>query len=152
MSQARKMMAYINGNDYFNGLKEISKENAELKIKENQGLINQIDDLILGYSKNLAQKDNTAIDRTVFLDNESSLDIPTLLSLKNTLIKENESKKIELLQQNEAIKIINFGQAQKVKRPLFGERLVKFPLILVGAFLLVSLILYLNRKSIEKPL
>lgn len=145
----QKLLAYINQSSYFNSLKDINIANATSKIDENQKLIAQIDDLIEGYSKSLVDKGTSLSEGTVVLGTEKSLDIPTLLNLKNGLIKENERKKLEIVQQDDVIKVLNLSKPYSVNRTFFEKRIVKFPLVLLGLFFFYVLIAHLNRKSKE---
>jgi hypothetical protein len=141
-------MEYIEENPYFNGLKKVYNENALSKIERNTELIQQIDSLISGFSKNLSNK--TSVDQgTLVLDNEKGLDITGLLGLKNSLIKEVQLKKLEIVEQKEVIKIINFGKTQKVKVPIYAQGVAVIPLILLSFFFIYSILKYLNRKAIE---
>ncbi|HET8737407.1 MAG TPA: hypothetical protein VFM69_12485 [Pricia sp.] len=143
-----RLMEYINDNSYFNQLKQVYNQNALSKIARNEALIEQIDTLVEGYTNNLMQGDR--IDQgTVVLENEKTLEIPGLLTLKNALIKEIERKKVELAEQKNTISIINFGRNQKVKVPIYSRGILVIPFILVVLFMLVSLLKYLNQKSSE---
>lgn len=147
--QSQKIMGYINNNPYFNKLKEVYVTNASTKIEENKKLIEQVDELISGFAKRLGKKEERLNQGAVLLESESGLDVPTLLALKNSLIKENERKRLEIIQQNEVVKILNFGKSHQAERSFFEKRIVKFPLILLGFFFLYALITHLNRKSRE---
>jgi len=148
---ARKMMNYINSNPYFIELQKVSIKNAEMRIEQNKDLVNQIDDLIANYSKKLANNENvpSKAQGMLLLDSENSLNIPNLLSLKNRLIRETEDKRFAMLEQADFVSIQNFGKTQPVKKSLLGKNLVLFPSILLGAFFLLSMILYMNKKAKE---
>lgn len=148
---AEKIIGYINTNPYFNELQKISTQNAQTRITKNKGLIEQIDNLISSYSKNLANRESATSQSQgmVLFDNENSLNIPNLLGQKNKLIREIENKQIEIVEQTKAINILNFGKTQAVKKPLFSKNLVLFPAILLGGFFLFSLLSFLNKKSKE---
>lgn len=143
-----KLMDYIESNDYFSELKKVYNENALSKIERNNELIEQIDTLISGFSKNLLNK-TSADQGTLVLDNEKGLDITGLLGLKNSLIKEVQLKKLEIVEQKEVINIINFGKTQKVKVPIYAQGVAVIPLILLSFFFIYSILKYLNRKAIE---
>ena len=145
----KKFVEYINTNNYFNDLKKVYTENAISKIKSNEALILQIDELITNYTKNLGESAGRTSEGTLVLDNEKSLDVPGLLNLKNGLIKEIERKKLELVEQQDVINIINLGKSQQVTTTFFNKRIVAIPTYLVLAFFLVSFIGYLNKKSNE---
>ncbi|MEM6894834.1 MAG: hypothetical protein AAF554_14165 [Bacteroidota bacterium] len=146
---AEKVMAYINSSEYFKELIKISNENAQIRIKENDFLIQQIDSLIFGYAQSLG-KNNTAISEgKLLLNNDEPLDITGLLQLKNSLIRNSAKQKIELQKSKEIINVLNFGNTQQVVKSFFGKRLVLIPVILILLFLLVEFIIYINRK-VEK--
>ncbi|RNC92277.1 MAG: hypothetical protein ED555_04040 [Allomuricauda sp.] len=147
---AEKLMDYINSNPYFNELIEVYLKNATDRIKNNEDLIEQLDKLIGQYSANLANQENGSsnTDR-IILDGEEEMDIRALFDLKNDLIRDIESKKVELKTRENAIKIINFGRPQEVVIPFFGKTLVLLPLLFIGAFVLLSILKYLNKKSQE---
>ncbi len=148
---AQKIMEYINSNPYFNELIAVYLENAGNRIKENENLIKQLDELISQYSTNLASKSNdqSTNQSRIILDGEEEMDIRALFDLKNDLIRDVESKRVELKTRENAIKVINFGKPQEVIIPFFGKTLVLLPLIFVGVFFLFSILKYLNKKSQE---
>jgi len=142
----RKFMDYINTNEYFSDLREVYLEKALSKIESNEALIAQIDELIANYTKNLAESGGRTSEGTLVLDNEKGLDIPSLLNLKNGLIKEIERKKLELVERQDVVNIVNLGKSQQVVISFFSKRIVAVPTYLVSAFFLVSFIGYLNKK------
>ncbi|NHF59074.1 hypothetical protein FK220_006970 [Flavobacteriaceae bacterium TP-CH-4] len=147
---ASKLVGYINDNPYFNELKKVSSENALERISKNTELVEQIDILVNNYSQQLSSE-NKVVGREgmVLFDKEKEVDITALLSLKNRLIKEIEEKRIEIFEQNNAIKIINFGKPQEVKKQFLNKSLTLIPAIFLGIFFVVSLITYLNKRSKE---
>ena len=147
---AEKLMKYINSNPYFNELIEVYINNATDRIQNNTDLIAQLDKLIGQYSVNLANQENGASSpNRIILDGEEEIDIRALFDLKNDLIRDIETKKVELKTRENAIKIINFGRPQEVIIPFFGKTLVLLPLLFIGAFLLLSILKYLDKKSQE---
>ncbi|WP_445386356.1 hypothetical protein ACT6NV_06040 [Robiginitalea sp. IMCC44478] len=148
LEEARKIMAYINSNDYYKELINLNTENAKQRIRQNDSLIKQIDLLINNYTQKMMMEERSTEGRLV-LENEEPLNIPSLFDLKNELIKDTERKKLELKQKQEAITIVNFGKPYRVMKPLFQKNIVLFPLIFIGFFLLITLLKYLNRKSKE---
>ncbi|MGB6153773.1 MAG: hypothetical protein WBG48_17455 [Pricia sp.] len=143
-----KLMEYVENNSYFNEIKKVYNENSQSKIERNRELIQQIDSLISGYAKNLSKQ--RSLDKgTMIVDNEKGLDITGILALKNSLIKEIEIKKLELVEQKEVVKVINFGKTQKVKVPIYAQGVAIIPLILLFFFFLYSSIRFLNRKADE---
>ena len=146
---AKKLMSYINSNNYLTELVKTYTENAKERIQKNTVLVKQLDELITNYSKKLAQKDNGSNEGRIVLDNEEQLDVKGLFELKNDLIRDTENKKLELQKSAEAISIINFGRPQQVQKAFYGKNIVLFPIILIGMFFLFSFLKYLNGKALE---
>jgi len=144
---AEILMAYINSNAHFIGLINVNNENAKGRIQKNTELVAQVDGLIAGYTKKLAQKDQTISDGKISFSNGEKSDLTGLFELKNKLIRDIEIKKVELITENETIKIINFGKPQKVKKAFFGKEIVIIPLVFIGLFFFVSFLIYLNKKA-----
>jgi len=148
-SIAKRLIDYINSNSYFKELLTVYTENSEARIKQNEVLIEQIDTLIQGYSKNLSKTDNTLETGRLVLQNEESLNVTGLFGLKTRLIEDIEAKKMELKQLTSPIGVINFGNPHQVSKPFFGKKIILIPIILVSLFFLLSILRYLNRKAGE---
>lgn len=143
-----KILDYINSNPHFEELQQVNSKNAKSRIEKNEELIGQIDQLVSNFSEGLKNNQNQG-GRGMLVENENGTDISRLLSLKGRLTKEAELKRIELAEQNQPISILNLGKTHVVKRPFFNKNIVLIPVLLLGLFFMVSLISYLNRKSIE---
>ena len=144
----RRLMEYINENPYFTELKQVHIQNAKDNIKRNNDLIQQIDDVVKGYTSSLS-RGNSIDQGTLVLENEKPLELPGLLGLKNSLIKEVERKRIALAEQTNTVSIIHFGKNQKAKVPIHKRTTLVIPILFVLLFLLTSFLMYLNRKSSE---
>ncbi|QCX01868.1 hypothetical protein FGM00_17745 [Aggregatimonas sangjinii] len=146
---SRKLLKLINTNDYLEEFREISVSNAASRIEDNTKLIIQIDDLVANYSKSLTNESSKPGTGTLYFEKENALNVPSLLTLKNNLIKEVEEKKLELKQQANIISIINLGNTQVVRKSLFNNRMFTIPMVLVLGFLLFIFLRYLDRKAKE---
>ncbi len=145
---SRKIMNYINSNEYFNEMVKINNQNAMERIEQNSVLVAQIDTLVANYSQKMNTGRNAATG-TIVLDKEEQLDLPGLLALKNSLIRDTETKRIEIMGQKEAVRIINFGSPQEVQSNFFNNAVFMVPVVLILIFLLIDFIKYLNRRAIE---
>ena len=143
------VVAYINQNQYFDGLLEISRSNASSRIAQNQLLLKQVDEIIKNYTTGLAAKGNKVTNERIVLDNQEQVNIADLFEYKNSLIRDIEAKKIELERQTDAVSIINLGKPQEIEKSFFGKNVVLIPVLLIGAFFLVSFFGYMNKKSKE---
>ncbi len=133
---ARIFMDYINSNTYYKEIVKTYTENAQDRIKQNDSLVQQINVLITNYSNKMLTE-NTATEGRIVLDNEQQLNVPQLFTLKNELIRDTESKKLELERRKDAITIINFGKPQKIIKPLYKKNIILFPLLYIGIFFLI---------------
>lgn len=146
---SQKVMEYINSNSYFKELTKINRENAQDRIRQNESLLVQMDELINRYADKMASPESQFAEQRIILDNEKQLDIAELFKLKNNLIRDIERKKMELQEQKDAISIIYFGEPHVVQKPFFGKNIILIPLILIAIFFLIDITKYLNRKSKE---
>jgi len=144
---SEKVMAYINSNTYFDGLIEIYRKNATSRIEENKTLLEQVDQLISNYADQMTQKDAISGTDRIVLDNQERVNITGLFSLKNNLIRDIESKNLELNQRTDAIKVINFGKPQEVQKTVFKNSKVLIPSLLLSGFFLFSFLAYLDKKA-----
>ena len=149
---AQKILAYINNNAYYDKLITTFRENAQTRIEKNTALISQIDNLIDNYTKTLVQAPVERPQGSIYMENESALNIGTLLSLKNRFLKEIEEKKAELTEQTEILSIVNMGSPQVFKKPFFANKFFLIPTALVALFFVISFIRFLNRKAKELQL
>jgi len=146
---AKGVMAYINTNEYFDDLIAVYRDNATSRIEENKQLLKQVDEIITNYAKKIAENDGMAGNDRIVLDNQETVNITGLFGIKNSLIKDIETKNLELEQRTDPINIINFGKTQKIIKPLFKKNIILFPLLLIGLFFLASSIKFLNKKALE---
>ena len=146
---ADKVIKYINGNEYFDRVLDVSRANAQNRIEANQLLLKQVDEIIANYTNSLAAKGNNSLGQRIVLDNQEQVNIADLFEYKNRLIRDTELKKLELEEQTEPISIINFGKTQVVQKSFFGKNIILIPIIFLIAFFLLSILIYLNRKSSE---
>ena len=146
---AKGVMAYINTNEYFDDLIAVYRENATSRIEENKQLLKQVDEIITSYAKKMGKNDEMGGNDRIVLDNQETVNITGLFDFKNGLIKDIESKNLELEQRTDPIKIINFGKSQQIQKAFYGKNIVLFPTILIGVFFLFSFLKFLNRKALE---
>ncbi len=148
---ANKIMDYVNANPYFMEMRTVYINNAEDRINKNKELIAQIDNLVQNYTEKLGRSSSTGVKQegTLLLNADEPLDLPTLLSLKNGLVKQIGDKKIEMVQQKNPVNIISFGKTQEVQNQFLNKSLFLSPLIVLGLFFLWTLLRYLNKKAMN---
>ena len=144
---AKKVVEYINSNEFFQDLVATNKENAETRIEENKVLIEQIDRIVTNYSEKMAQQQVSAGDGRIVFENEETVNITGLFDLKNALIRDIEGRKLSLLEQKEPISIINFGKPHQVQKAFFAKKIILAPTILILLFFLIDFVRYLDKKA-----
>ena len=144
-----KVIQYINTNGYYKELTQINIDNAKERIRQNEVLLAQMDQLITRYSDKMASTESQFAEQRIILDNEKELDIAELFKLKNNLIRDIEDKKIELRELKEPISIIYYGKPHVIQTSFFGNNIVLIPIILIACFFLIDTIKYLNKKVVE---
>ena len=144
---AEQVLNYINTNSYFNGLLEVYRSNAAARIKEDEKLLVQVDQIITNYTKGLANNGSSSSKDKIVLDNQEQVNIADIFEYKTSLIRDIETKKLELEERKEPVSIINLGQPQVEQKSFFGKSIVLIPIIFVSVFFILSVLVYLNRKS-----
>jgi hypothetical protein len=143
--QTQRILDVINDNEYYNELVDIFNRNAETRIETNSRLVEQIDQIIAGYTNQLSEKKSLEAGQVV-LDQEEKLDITGLLALKNRIIEDTEGKLVELERRDAPVSIIYNGKIKKRKRPLFESNYFIGPAFLLGLFFLWHILKYLNKE------
>ena len=141
------MIDYLNNNSYFKELVKVYNENASDRIEQNTSIIEQLDVIIKNYTEGM--NTSSQPEGQLILAEEDEMNIADLFALKNTLIVQTESKRVELQERKEPLSIINFGDTQPIKKKLFSKSLFLAPFVLIALFILKDIIRYLNRKSNE---
>ncbi|WP_396632693.1 hypothetical protein [Maribacter sp. R86514] len=144
---AEQILNYINTNAYFNGLLEVYKSNAAARIKEDEKLLEQVDQIITNYTKGLVNNGSSSSNDKIVLDNQEQVNIADIFQYKTGLIRDIETKKLELEERKEPVSIINLGQPQVEQKSFFGKSIVLIPVIFVSVFFILSALVYLNRKA-----
>ena len=146
---AKKVISYINTNTHFGNILDTYRTNANDRIEQNQLLLNQIDIIIVNYSNSLTSKKENTTANQIIVDNKEEVNVPKLFELKNLLLRDIESKRLELIEKVEPITVVNFGKSQVIKKSFFGKNIVFIPILLLSIFFLISLIRYLNKRIHE---
>lgn len=133
------LIKYLNVNDHFNKVKEVVNKNHENRIETNNETIKQINSVLAKFDKNIT--DNKSSNLVYFNDNNQLSDI---ISIKNSLIKENESLELQKINSDNFIKkeaqFLNIESEDKS-----NLLLIIFPVLLVS-FYIVFIQLFKSKK------
>ena len=144
---AKKVLDYINSNSYFNGLLKIYRNNAQNRIEQDEKLLKQVDEIIVNYTNGLVKKGNNTATDKIILDNQEQVNIADIFEYKTGLIRDIETKKLELEERTVPVSVINLGETQVEHKSFFGKSIVLIPILLVLGFFIFSALIYLNKKA-----
>lgn len=141
------IMAFLNDNDYFEGIKNEYNANIKKRKISNDSIIFQIDGIIkrLSYQNNSSDLKN---DKLVYYNENSQLD--EVIKTKTELIRDKAIIDLELLNLDQVIK--KNGEVINIKKTssLFNKYKVILPLIFIGFFIVFGLVRAFYRHQMQK--
>ncbi len=144
----KPLLKYLNTDDYMNQISKINKENILIKMKKNEEEIVQIDSLISVISKNISNNNKS---NNLIYNNENS-EINGMFELKNKLISEIATQKIQLVKIESFIKDISITPNIINTKGTNGKMKLILPILFISLFMLISLFLafYKNQSTKTK--
>jgi hypothetical protein len=138
------ILKYLNSDEYYNKLLQIYNQNTVIKIEKNEQQIAQIDSILKIMTNNLGQSKN----QNLIFNNENN-QINPLFNLKNSLLNEIGSQKVDLENLKAFIKDSSITINVINTKGLNGKLKLILPLLFVFAFIFLSLFfsLYKNKKA-----
>ena len=129
----KPLMAYLNESNYYKKMQKVVYNNTNLKIRQNDSIIKQIDAILSNFSN--ASKYSNKSDKLMY-NNENS-QINDLLKTKDFLLLEQGTKKIELIGYDKIIK--ESSVTLNVELAKFKDYSLKFSLPIFFIFLFIFL-------------
>ncbi|GAA4051109.1 hypothetical protein [Flavobacterium chungnamense] len=144
----KPLLKYLNTDDYMSQISKINKENILIKMKKNEEEIVQIDSIISVISKNISKNNKS---NNLIYNNENS-EINAMFELKNKLISEIASQKIQLVKIESFIKDISITPNIINNKGTNGKMKLILPILFISLFVLISLFLafYKNQSTKTK--
>lgn len=142
----KPLLKYLNTDDYMNQISKINKENILIKMKKNEEEIVQIDSLISVISKNISNNNKS---NNLIYNNENS-EINAMFELKNKLISEIASQKIQLVKIDTFIKDISITPNIINNKGTNGKMKLILPILFISLFVLISLFLVFYKNQSTK--
>jgi hypothetical protein len=142
----KPLLKYLNKDDYLNEISKISKENILIKMKKNEEQIVQIDSLINVISKNISKNNKS---NNLVYNNENS-EINAMFELKNKLINEIASQKIQLVKIETFIKDVSITPNVINKKGINGKMKLFLPILFISLFVFVLLFLTFYKNQLQK--
>ncbi len=140
------ILKYLNQNDYFEKFRKAEVENLHIKMKKNEELNVELDDLISKLS--LALNNNTKNNNLVYYNENTPL--TGLLEKKVNLVNELAGDKLKLLNLDVIIKKTSSVLNIKNSKGTNGKMKLILPLLFLSLFVLVSLIISFYKKQATK--
>ncbi len=142
----KPLLKYLNTDDYMNQISKINKENILIKMKKNEEEIVQIDSLISVISKNISKNNK---GNNLIYNNENS-EINGMFELKNKLISEIASQKIQLVKIDTFIKDISITPNIINNKGTNGKMKLILPILFISLFVFISLFLAFYKNQLTK--
>lgn len=131
-----KLMAYLNSNRHFKMYREVGLVDTEIKIEQNQKMINQIDSIL----KQIASAPiKGANDQSVFISDQS--DLYQMINTKQALLNLRFDLQKKKVDEADIIKVVSGNYNLKQEKLIDISNKVKFPLYILMLFVIIFLIL-----------
>jgi len=142
----KPLLDYLNQNEYYDRIRKENVNNIQIKIKENDSIISQINDVMQQFSKTVGN--NQKSDKLVYYNENTQLN--EVLKTKEALITEQGGKRLELVNADKVIKetshILNVKDTKATK----GKMKFILPVLLIGLFVLFGLFRRFYRRQLAK--
>lgn len=142
----KPILNYLNTDSYLNEILAITKDNIKIKMKKNEELISQTDSLIRILTLNLSKNQKSS---NLVYNNENN-QFNSFFELKNNLINEIASQRIELVNSNSIIKDISTVVNIKNDKGSHGKLKLILPFVFIFLFLIGTIFMSFYRKQAAK--
>ena len=124
---AKSLLNYINSSKYYVDIKKVSLFNIKEKIKKNEEMISQIDNVLNKIS--VSDAGNSKNDKLVYYNENTQLN--DLIKTKDGLLKENANFKIEIITSDKIIKESSVTTNMENKESIKGKLKIILPILFV---------------------
>lgn len=144
----KALLNYFNASDYYAEVQKVSVDNIKQKIKANDQILLQIDNILNKFS-NSESLGAVKNDKLVYYNENVQLN--DILKTKEGLIRENGSLKVELITSSKIIKessiVTNIENSQSIK----GKMRLVLPILFLFAFISVVFLkrFYNKQKALQ---
>lgn len=135
-----KIIHHISANSHYEEVFQVMQESLDHQIRSNVFMLAQIDSLLANYSKN-------QINTTGSTYTENKIDLGSLLSNRMEMQEETREMQLKKIASKRFLKVIDMNSAQPLEdTSIFDKKIVAIPLVLLGLFFLIHIIVRVNRK------
>ena len=139
------LLRFLNESDYFKKIQKVSLKNIEVKMKQNDTIIAQINNVLGSFSAaaNATQKSN----KLVYYNENTQLN--DIIKTKDLLVVEQGIHQINLLGSDKIIKDVSITTNIKKTGLLYGNKKIALPLLLIVLYVLIhSFIVFYKKQSL----
>lgn len=140
------LLGYLNENEFYKKVQKEYINNINIKIKENDSIISQIDGILNQFSK--AVGSNQKSDKLVYYNENTQLN--EVIKTKEALINEQGLKRLELVTSDKIIKENSFTLNIENRKALNGKKKLILPFLFVALFLLFGVLRSFYRRQLAK--
>jgi hypothetical protein len=140
------ILNYLSTSNYFSKVQKISLSNIQQKIRDKEGMIVQIDEILKGFSTKSVN--NNKNNKLIYYNENTQLN--GIIISKDSLVNELGTLKLDLYNSQ---KIINDNATImniRNKTSMNGKRKFIFPLLFISLFILGQLFLSFYKKQSQK--
>jgi hypothetical protein len=140
------LMYFLNHSEYYSIVKKESVSNLNIKIKENDSIISQINNILNGFSKNV--KGSGSSDKLVYYNENTQLN--DVIKTKDELIQEQGYLRLKLLKIDRIVKGISVTLNIKNNDELNGKMKLFLPILFILMFIFAGLLKSYYKKQMNK--
>lgn len=141
----KPLLDFLNNNDYFKKVQQVSLKNIEVKLTQNDSIISQINGLLNSFSKSANGEKNNNL---VYYNENTQLN--DVIKTKDQLINEQAMHRLELISMDKIVKdntvTINIKNVEATN----GKMKFIIPFVFVGLFLLAGFLRSYYRRQMAK--
>jgi hypothetical protein len=135
------VLAYLNSSEYYSKIKTENRNNIEIKIKQSDLIINQIDGFLAA-----AQNNTRGTSNNLVYYNENS-QLNNIIKTKDSLITGQGYQRIERINSDKVIKDVSIVTNLKNTKGINGKLKLILPLVLISLFLIFSIFIRFYKRQ-----
>lgn len=140
------ILKYLNDSDYFKSMQKENLNNINVKLKENDSIIKQIDGVLNSFSG--AVNGSQRNDKLIYYNENTQLN--DVIKTKNELINENGFYRLELIKFSKIIKDNSAILNNKTQDSFFEKASFILPLFFIIVFILIRQFKAFYKKQLAK--
>ena len=138
---AEPLISFLNESEYFKKIKNVYLKNIEVKMKQNDTIISQINNVLGSFSASATQKN----DKLVYYNENTQLN--DVIKTKDLLVVEQGKHQINLLGTDMIIKDVSVTLNKRKIGLLHGNKKIALPILFIVLFVLVNSCLVFYKKQ-----